>query len=147
MSEASVKPENWPSSALELLKARYEAFVRGDVDYILSTHHPETRDQVEREAVKSWSQKSRWKGLEVHDHKEDKEVSKIHFTVSYERKQEIIPHSEFAEFRKHEGRWYYYDSEFPKLETVRRTEAKAGRNDPCPCGSGKKFKKCHAIAK
>ena len=27
-------------------------------------------------------------------------------------------------------------------ETVRRTEPKVGRNDPCPCGSGKKFKKC-----
>ncbi len=27
--------------------------------------------------------------------------------------------------------------------TVRRTTAKVGRNDPCPCGSGKKYKKCH----
>jgi uncharacterized protein YecA (UPF0149 family) len=25
----------------------------------------------------------------------------------------------------------------------RREVAKVGRNDPCPCGSGKKFKKCH----
>jgi preprotein translocase subunit SecA len=25
----------------------------------------------------------------------------------------------------------------------RRTGEKVGRNDPCPCGSGKKFKKCH----
>lgn len=29
-----------------------------------------------------------------------------------------------------------------KGETVHRTLAKVGRNDPCPCGSGKKFKKC-----
>ena len=27
--------------------------------------------------------------------------------------------------------------------TVRRTMPKVGRNDPCPCGSGKKFKNCH----
>jgi len=26
---------------------------------------------------------------------------------------------------------------------LKRETAKAGRNDPCPCGSGKKFKKCH----
>jgi preprotein translocase subunit SecA len=26
---------------------------------------------------------------------------------------------------------------------VRRHEPKVGRNDPCPCGSGKKYKKCH----
>jgi preprotein translocase subunit SecA len=30
-----------------------------------------------------------------------------------------------------------------KQQTVRRTEPKVGRNDPCPCGSGKKYKKCH----
>jgi hypothetical protein len=30
-----------------------------------------------------------------------------------------------------------------KVTTVRRDEPKIGRNDPCPCGSGKKFKKCH----
>jgi uncharacterized protein YecA (UPF0149 family) len=28
-------------------------------------------------------------------------------------------------------------------EPVRRAEAKVGRNDPCPCGSGRKYKKCH----
>ena len=31
-------------------------------------------------------------------------------------------------------------------ETVKRKEAKVGRNDPCPCGSGKKYKKCHGTA-
>ncbi|MDX2091499.1 MAG: preprotein translocase subunit SecA [Kofleriaceae bacterium] len=31
----------------------------------------------------------------------------------------------------------------PKAETVRRERPKVGRNDPCPCGSGKKYKKCH----
>lgn len=33
---------------------------------------------------------------------------------------------------------------FPeRVVTYRREEPKVGRNDPCPCGSGKKFKKCH----
>jgi preprotein translocase subunit SecA len=32
------------------------------------------------------------------------------------------------------------------LKTVRRDEPKVGRNDPCPCGSGKKYKKCHGTA-
>ncbi|MBK5259188.1 MAG: SEC-C domain-containing protein, partial [Thermoanaerobaculia bacterium] len=31
-------------------------------------------------------------------------------------------------------------------QTVKRREAKIGRNDPCPCGSGKKYKKCHGMA-
>jgi len=32
------------------------------------------------------------------------------------------------------------------VKTVRREEPKVGRNDPCPCGSGKKYKKCHGQA-
>jgi preprotein translocase subunit SecA len=34
----------------------------------------------------------------------------------------------------------------PKAETVVRSRAKVGRNDPCPCGSGKKYKKCHGMS-
>ena len=30
-----------------------------------------------------------------------------------------------------------------KVDTVKRDAPKVGRNDPCPCGSGKKFKVCH----
>ena len=33
-----------------------------------------------------------------------------------------------------------------KQETVVRTQPKVGRNDPCPCGSGKKYKKCHGAS-
>jgi len=36
----------------------------------------------------------------------------------------------------------YEEEDYPVQETVRRTEPKVGRNDPCPCGSGKKYKKC-----
>ena len=34
----------------------------------------------------------------------------------------------------------------PKIETIKRDGDKIGRNDPCPCGSGKKYKKCHGLA-
>lgn len=32
--------------------------------------------------------------------------------------------------------------EVQKIETMKRAEPKVGRNEPCPCGSGKKYKKC-----
>jgi preprotein translocase subunit SecA len=35
------------------------------------------------------------------------------------------------------------DAEAAAASPVRRAEPKVGRNDPCPCGSGKKFKQCH----
>jgi preprotein translocase subunit SecA len=34
-----------------------------------------------------------------------------------------------------------------KIETIRREEPKVGRNQPCPCGSGKKYKQCHGKGK
>lgn len=49
-----------------------------------------------------------------------------------------------------EALWAVYDlrslwrSIGPRVETV-RVEATPGRNDPCPCGSGKKYKKCHGM--
>ena len=33
----------------------------------------------------------------------------------------------------------------PKKQEAARAEPKPGRNDPCPCGSGKKYKKCHGV--
>jgi preprotein translocase subunit SecA len=41
------------------------------------------------------------------------------------------------------GDEYYAEDQPRQIEQVRREEPKVGRNDPCPCGSGKKYKKCH----
>ncbi|WP_028456161.1 UPF0149 family protein [Chitinilyticum litopenaei] len=38
---------------------------------------------------------------------------------------------------------YWLEASVGTVETVRNDEPKVGRNDPCPCGSGKKYKKCH----
>ena len=36
--------------------------------------------------------------------------------------------------------------EVSRPETYRREKPKVGRNDPCHCGSGKKYKKCHLLS-
>jgi SEC-C motif domain protein len=52
-------------------------------------------------------------------------------------------HHETGRFARQDGQWYYVDG----IMGVRpRTAPKVGRNDPCPCGSGKKYKKCHGAA-
>lgn len=46
---------------------------------------------------------------------------------------------------KHEhgpGCEHEHEHEHEVQEPVRRAEPKVGRNDPCPCGSGRKYKKC-----
>ena len=41
---------------------------------------------------------------------------------------------------------YFSGGDGSQPQTVKRKDAKVGRNDPCPCGSGKKYKKCHGAA-
>ena len=57
-------------------------------------------------------------------------------------KGDELAHHEVATFRKVEDRWYFVDGKMAKHETFVRQAPKVGRNDPCPCGSGKKYKKC-----
>jgi SEC-C motif-containing protein len=49
-------------------------------------------------------------------------------------------------FRKHGNRWVFVDGQIVNGPPVRRTEPRVGRNEPCPCGSGKKYKKCHGVS-
>ncbi len=132
-------------SPRKLLEARYDAFVRGNVDFILETHHPDTRNQVDRQAIESWAKNSKWLGIHFEEEEVKGDKATISFCVRYEKNYETINHRELAEFRMHEGRWYYYDSEFPKATPEKREETKVGRNDLCVCGSGKKYKKCCGV--
>ncbi|MGE0764675.1 MAG: SEC-C metal-binding domain-containing protein, partial [Bdellovibrionales bacterium] len=68
-----------------------------------------------------------------------------------------IEHHEVSEFRKTQhGQWLFVSGDahthkggeghhhhHEKQQTIQRETPKIGRNDPCHCGSGKKFKKCH----
>ena len=58
--------------------------------------------------------------------------------ANYEANGEEVSHKERSLFKKDEGIWYFYNA--ASLDPVKRENPKVGRNDPCPCGSGKKFK-------
>ncbi len=51
-------------------------------------------------------------------------------------------HHEIAHFIKDDSKWYFHDAKYPEIKQVVRDTPKVGRNQPCACGSGKKFKKC-----
>ena len=55
--------------------------------------------------------------------------------------EEALPELEHALAHGHSHHHHHGDDE--PQEPYVRTAPKVGRNDPCPCGSGKKFKKCH----
>ncbi len=136
---------DWPKTPKELLKARYQAFVKGDVDFIVESCHPQIRAKQDQKSIEAWSRNADWKGLAIEHEEADEDRAFIDFTVRFVESGENVEHKEKAEFRKKDDRWYYFDSKFSRPEPIRRDSEKVGRNDPCPCGSGKKYKKCCGI--
>lgn len=134
-------------TAEALMRARYSAFVKTAVDFIFDSTHPSQREQYNRDAVTAWSTKSEWLGLEIvgtdGGGPEDTK-GRVEFIARYTEKGKRMDHHEIAEFVKTDATWYFMDGNAPKPVQVVRQGPKIGRNDPCPCGSGKKFKKCCA---
>ncbi len=133
-----------PDTAEQLMRSRYSAYATVDMDYIHETLHPDHREDHDRNAARKWAEDSDWQRLEIISTDRgaagDTEGS-VEFRAHYRENGKNHVLHEISRFVKVDGRWTYVDGEMPKPQTVRR-EQKVGRNDPCPCGSGKKFKKC-----
>jgi SEC-C motif-containing protein len=131
-----------PPTAEALMRSRYTAFALARVPYILETHHSSTRGEVAEEAVKDWAERAEWLGLEILETRgggKDDAAGAVRFVARYKEKGVAREHVEDARFERENGVWKFVTGTQPPS---RRSAPKVGRNDPCPCGSGKKFKKC-----
>ena len=128
------------------MRARYTAHVVGAIDFIVATHHPATRNEVDESATARWAAESDWLGLDIRSTEQggpDDETGKVEFVARYrDPSRRRHTHHERAVFERYHGQWYFRDAEVPDVQQIRRDGEKQGRNDPCACGSGKKFKKC-----
>lgn len=132
-------------TAESLMRSRYSAHCVKDYDYLDHTVHPDIRDESDHEEMQKWSKAVTWEGLQILSVKEGAEnddAGQVGFTARYAMNGVPQTFTEDAFFRKEEGQWYYVDGNVRGQTPARRDEPKVGRNDPCPCGSGKKFKKC-----
>ena len=131
-------------TAEKLMRSRYSAFVVEAPEYIYETHDPATRDEVDLNEIRAWSENSYWEGLNIvatEAGEESDTTGKVEFVAHYTAGEKENHHHEVSTFTKKDGRWYFTDGVLVN-NTYRREAPKVGRNDPCPCGSGKKFKKC-----
>ena len=130
-----------------LMRSRYTAYVEHAIDYIIETCVYDEKEKIDVRQTRNWSEKSKWLGLKILSTEkggpEDTEGN-VEFQAMYEKDGLRDNHHEKARFKKKDGRWFYVEGDFvPK--TVVRTGPKVGRNEPCPCGSGKKYKHCCAV--
>lgn len=138
-----------PPTAEALMRSRYTAYAVGNIDYILDTHDPDTVSSVDRNNTELWSKNSEWLGLEILGSErglEGDDDGVVEFVARYKVKGVTLTHRERATFKRHGKRWVFVDGQEIKGPPVRHLEPRPGRNDPCPCGSGKKYKKCHGAA-
>ena len=131
-------------TAEALMRSRYTAFAKHDVPHIVNTNDPETAEDVDEAGIKHWMVTSKWQGLEIRstsDGAPDDTTGTVEFVARYRVGDERREHHEVALFRKLDGRWVYVQGKTGG-GTVQREGPRVGRNDPCPCGSGQKFKRC-----
>ncbi|MCR4376725.1 MAG: YchJ family protein [Rhodospirillales bacterium] len=132
------------ATAEALMRSRYTAHVMGNFDHVANTHAPEIRSTYNASAAKAQSQGTEWVGLEITETTgggQQDDTGTVTFTASYKENGQTYAHRERADFRRDDGVWLYVDGKINPGTEPRRV-VKVGRNDPCPCGSGKKFKKC-----
>jgi SEC-C motif-containing protein len=131
--------------AEQLMRSRYTAYVKVNVPYIVQTILPQQRKSIDEKEIRNWAEKTEWQRLEILKTEkggaEDSEGT-VEFIAHYKEHDLASRHHEIGKFKKYNNAWYYEDSEFPAQKQFVRIEAKIQRNDPCSCGSGKKYKKC-----
>ena len=124
------------------MRSRYVAYVRGDIDYIARTLAPESRASFAAPAARAWSLGADWRGLKILATEQGQvgdSLGVVEFVATYRQDGRIVEHRERSRFRRGDlGEWLFVEG----TASVGAAAAKAGRNDPCPCGSGRKFKKC-----
>jgi SEC-C motif-containing protein len=120
------------SSPEELMRSRYSAYVQSDAHYLLFSTAQENQFSEDIKLIEEFCASVTWLKLDVLESKADT----VAFKAYYKDKESIKVLHEKSNFIKEDGVWKYKDGEL--------YNSKIERNELCPCGSGKKYKKCCA---
>ena len=128
------------------MRSRYSSYVKRNYLHLHRSLSQEQQADFSEKDARDWAESAEWLGLEITGTEGgatgDAEGT-VDFVARFSVKGEERKHVEKALFTRENERWVYSGQVVPKAEPVRRESPKVGRNDPCPCGSGKKYKKCH----
>lgn len=114
-----------------LMRSRFSAFVLGLPDYLRTTWHSSTRPRT-----LDLTGSPDWTSLHIVSSGEAANEGTVHFRALYRAANGWGYLEEQSTFLREDGRWYYLSGD------TREGVLKPGRNDSCPCGSGKKYKAC-----
>ncbi len=133
-------------TAAALMRSRYTAYAKRDYKHLENSLTAEQKADFSLKDAREWAESAEWLGLDILETTAGGETDQqgtVRFRARFLINGENREHLENAAFAREDGRWVYTGVVEEKAAPVRRAEPKVGRNDPCPCGSGKKYKKCH----
>ena len=140
-----ISGERKAATAEALMRARYSSYVTGDIDFLKDSATQAVQEEFDEASSRAWSKAADWHGLEIirtEAGQAGDETGVVEFRALYTANGEFCNHHEVSQFVREEGDWKFADGELVGEKPVVRESPKVGRNDPCPCGSGKKYKKC-----
>lgn len=126
-----------------LMRARYSAYVFAGMDFIFESTHPDYRHDYDHAGTKEWAETAEWLGLEIVSSKGggmDDSVGEVEFIARFKEKGDLREHHEAGQFKRKDDIWFFTEGRMAGQKPLAVT--KVGRNTPCLCGSGLKFKKC-----
>jgi SEC-C motif domain protein len=133
-----------PLTAEALMRSRFTAYAKQNVDYIINTTHSAKRSKLNRKDIEEWAREAEFQKLEIiqkTDGERDNEQGRVIFRAFYKYHNKNNVLEEDSKFEKENGEWFYVDGKTPQQKPIVNKNS-IGRNDPCFCGSGKKHKKC-----
>ncbi|KGP63535.1 preprotein translocase subunit SecA [Legionella norrlandica] len=132
-----------PQTPEQLMRSRYTAYSLAKIDYIKRTMKGKPLITFNELEAKEWSRGVTWIGLTIiQAYMENANKGFVEFIASFLDGNQLKSLHELSEFQKEDSIWFYVDGVDKQLPN-RQNKQKIGRNSPCPCGSGKKFKNCH----
>lgn len=134
-------------TAEALMRSRYSAYVVKNIGYVDETQVTVPGEEFNKEEALKWADSSEWLGLEIKKTTKGQAADNtgtVEFVALYKDKASgtELRHHETSLFSRQNGDWKFREGQIHGAQPLKRLEPKIGRNDPCSCGSGKKYKKC-----
>jgi SEC-C motif-containing protein len=124
------------------MRSRYTAYHTGQAEYLIATRHPSKRQFDDRITLRQSLKTTTWLSLHILSVRQGQPqdtVSQVEFVAIYRAAAQALGQlHERSTFVQQQGRWFY-------LEGTMLPPHRPKRQEPCWCGSGKKFKQCHGL--
>ncbi len=127
-----------PDTCEQLMRSRYAAYAMVLGDYLVRTHEASFLGDLTQAQIEQSANDTNWVGLEILGTDQNQDKGWVEFRAWFQESDDspaLACLHEVSDFVRKDGAWLYTTGQM-------KPSRAPGRNDPCPCGSGKKYKKC-----